>query len=116
VLLGKVLNNFAKLFNGTLGKHPHCKALFKAEPNATPVHSKPCLVAKMHEQIFKNKLKHLCAIGALERCGATEWAALQPSSFRRKMGKCNGFPIFAPSTKSSSAQNPRHFEQTERMC
>jgi hypothetical protein len=74
-LLGKVLNKFTKLFNGTLSKHPHRKAHLELEPNAKPVHSKPHAVAKTHEQVFKDELEHLCAMGVLERCGATEWAA-----------------------------------------
>jgi hypothetical protein len=74
-LLGKCFNKFTKLFDGTLGKQPHRKAHLKAEPNAKPVHSKPCTVAEMHERAFKDESQHLCAIGALEHCGATEWAA-----------------------------------------
>jgi hypothetical protein len=69
------LNKFTKLFDGMLGKHPHRKAHLELETNAKPVHSKPHTVAKTLEQVFKDELEHLCAIGALERRGATEWAA-----------------------------------------
>jgi hypothetical protein len=73
--LGKVLNKFIKLFDGAPGKHPHRKVHLEIEPNAKPIHSKPHLVTKTHGQVFKDKLECLCAIGALEHCGAAEWAA-----------------------------------------
>jgi hypothetical protein len=74
-LLGKVPSKCTKLFDGTLGKHPHRKAHLELDPNAVPVHSKPHAVPKTHKQAFTDELEHLCAIGVLEQCGATEWAA-----------------------------------------
>jgi hypothetical protein len=96
------------------GKHPHRRVHLKAEPNAKPVHSKPCSATKTHKQVFNHKLEHLRAIGALERCGAAEWVA--PTLI---VPKKDGFLISRAQQSHqaqdlSFAQNPRHFEQTER--
>ena len=103
-LLGKVLIKFSKLFDGTLGKHPRCEARLKVELSAQPVHSKSRSVAKRHEQVFKDKLEHLAAQSEHWNDMELQNGRLQPLSLQRKMDECNGSPIFARSTKLSSAR------------
>ena len=51
------------------------KVHLEVQPGAKPVHSRPYAVPKVNEEVFKNKLEHLCEIGVLSYAGASEWAA-----------------------------------------
>ena len=96
--LAALLRRFPRLFDGILRSNPHRKVHLELIPNARPVHQRPYSVPTANLEAFKNELEHLCRIGVLERCGASEWAA-PPLSFLRRMVECIGSPIFVNSTK-----------------
>jgi hypothetical protein len=75
--LAQLLMQVPKLFSRKLGCFPHKKVHLELQPNAKPFRCRPYPVPKHHEQVFKDKLQHLCDIGVLERCGPSEW--LSPS-------------------------------------
>ena len=70
-----VLNDFTKLFDGTLGVYPHRKFHIELEPGAKPKHARPYPVPVIHLAAFKKELMHLCDIGVLQPQGASEWAS-----------------------------------------
>jgi hypothetical protein len=79
-----MLNKFGELFDGSLGCYPHKKMHLELLPDAKSVHSKPYAVPRAHEEVFKNELDHLCTLGVLERCVASEWGApIIPKKDRR---------------------------------
>jgi hypothetical protein len=63
------------MFNGTLGVYPHKKVHIDIDPNAKPVHSRPCTVPQIHLKIFKKELDHLVKIGVLAAQQESEWAS-----------------------------------------
>jgi hypothetical protein len=50
--LHKVLKDFAKLFDGTLGVYPHWKFHIDILPGARPKHVRPYAVARIHLEAF----------------------------------------------------------------
>ncbi len=71
----QVLSEFTKLFDGTLGVHPHQKFHIDLETNARPTHVRPYPVPVIHVVAFVKELKHPCTIGILSPHGASEWAS-----------------------------------------
>jgi hypothetical protein len=62
------------MFNGTLGVYPHKKVHIDIDPNAKPVHYRPCPVPRIHLKTFKSELDHLVRIGVLASQQECEWA------------------------------------------
>jgi hypothetical protein len=71
----QVLRENNKTFNGTLGVYPHKKVHIDIDPNAKPVHSRPCPVPQIHLKTFKKELDHLVRIGVLAAQQESEWAS-----------------------------------------
>ena len=71
--LAQVLARHEKLFSGKLGRYPHRTVHLDIREGARPVYCRPYPVPKHHEQVFKDELQHLCDIGVLSKCGASEW-------------------------------------------
>jgi len=70
-----VLNEHAKLFDGTLGVYPHRKFHIDLVPGAVPKHFRPYAIPVIHLEAFKKELIHLVKIGVLSPQGASEWAS-----------------------------------------
>ena len=80
--LPKLLQKSRYLFDGTLGTWKPYPVDFKLKEDANPFCLQPYLVPKVHEEISKNKIKHLFLVGLLEAENDSEW----------------GFPSFAQPT------------------
>ena len=74
VELGDLLSEFPQLFDGKLRTYPRRKVHIEMKENATPVNRRAYPVPHAHLETLKTELDHLCEIGVLERCGASEWA------------------------------------------
>jgi hypothetical protein len=66
-LIKRVLSEFTKLFDGTLGVYPHRKFHINLEPNAMPKHCRPYPVPVIHLETFKKELSTIIGI-----CGLTD--------------------------------------------
>ncbi len=73
--LHKVLKDFSKLFDGTLGVYPHRKFYIDIMPGAKPKHVRPYAIARIHLEAFKKELDRLVVIGVLSPTGASEWGS-----------------------------------------
>ena len=74
--LANLLKDFPKLFSGKL-RCFHRKIHLELKDGAVPQNCRPYPVPKHHEQVFKDELQRLVDVGALKKCGASEW--LSPS-------------------------------------
>ena len=74
-ILSNMLNKHTVLFDGILKVYPHQLVHLDILPNVTPHHLCAYPVANIHLNVFKAKLSHLCDIGVLERCRASQWAS-----------------------------------------
>ncbi len=71
--LKQVLNEHAKLFDGTLGDYPHRKFHINLMPGAVPKHFRPYAIPViLHLEAFKRELIHLVKLGVLSPQGASE--------------------------------------------
>ncbi len=70
-----VLQENNKMFDGTLGVHPHKKVHINIDSNAKPVNSRPYPVPWIHLITFKMELNHLVRIGVLASQQESEWAS-----------------------------------------
>jgi hypothetical protein len=73
--LRKVLMEHTKLFDGTLGVHPHRKFHIDLVPGAIAKHARPYPVPVIHLSAFKKELLHLVKLGILSLQGASEWTS-----------------------------------------
>jgi hypothetical protein len=73
--LKQVLQEHTKLFDGTLGVHPHRKFHIDLIPGAVAKHARPYPVPVFHLTAFKKDLLHLVEIGVFSPQGASEWAS-----------------------------------------
>jgi hypothetical protein len=55
----QVLQENDKMFDETLRVYLHKKVHIDIDPNAKPVHSRPCPVPQIHLKTFKKELHHL---------------------------------------------------------
>ncbi len=100
----QALQEYDKLFNGTLGVYPHKKVHIDIDPNAKPVHSRPYPVPQIHLKTFKKELNHLLKIGVLAAQQESEWA-YPHSLFLRKTAEYAGSATYTNLTKSLDASN-----------
>ena len=73
--LQAILSKHKKLFDGTLGVYPHRKFNIELLENATPVHSRPYYVPRVHLEVFRKELKHLVELGVLSPQGTSKLAS-----------------------------------------
>ena len=70
--LAALLHNFPRLFDGILRSYPHRKVHLELIPNARLIHQRPYSVPTANLEAFKHELEHLCRIGILECCSASD--------------------------------------------
>jgi hypothetical protein len=71
----KLLNSFADLFDGTLGKWNQEPVKLELKPDATPYHARPFPVPKCHAETLRMEVDRLVELGVLKRVNRSEWAA-----------------------------------------
>jgi hypothetical protein len=68
-----LFHSFTRLFDGTLGVHPHQKFHIDLIPGAKPKHSQPYAIPRIHLAAFKKELDRLVQIKVLSPTGASKW-------------------------------------------
>ena len=72
-MLLKLLKQYEKLFDGTLGKWRTNPVEIETRPDSKPVNSRWYPVPRINKQTFKKELERLVKIGVLERVQESEW-------------------------------------------
>ena len=70
-----LLNRYADLFDGTLGKWNHDPIELELKPDAQPYHARPYPVPRCHAETLKMEVERLCQVGVLKKVNRSEWAA-----------------------------------------
>ena len=73
--LHSLLNKFADLFDGTLGKWTEDPIEIELKEGATPYHARPYPVPRCHAETLRMEVERLVEIGVLKRVNRSEWAA-----------------------------------------
>ena len=69
----KLLKQYEKLFDGTLGKWSTPPVKIETRPGSRPVNSRWYPVPRINKHTFKKELEQLVKIGVLERVQESEW-------------------------------------------
>ena len=70
-----LLNRYADLFDGTLGKWNEEPVEIELQEGATPFHARPYPVPRCHAETLKMEVDRLVEIGVLKKVNRSEWAA-----------------------------------------
>ena len=73
--LQALLEQYADLFDGTLGKWNMEDYDIEVRPDATPYHARAYPIPKVHTDTLKVEVDRLCEAGVLKRVNRSEWAA-----------------------------------------
>ena len=72
--LFKLLKDYEKLFDGSLGHWRGKPYKIKLRDDARPYHGRPYSVPRAYEKTLRLELERLCKIGVLKRINRSEWA------------------------------------------
>ena len=70
-----LLNKYAGLFDGTLGKWNEAPIDIELKEGATPYHAKPYPIPRCHAETLRMEVERLVKLGVLKRVNRSEWAA-----------------------------------------
>ena len=70
-----LLNKYADLFDGTLGKWTQEPVDLELKEGASPYHARPYPIPKCHAETLRMEVERLVEIGVLKRVNRSEWAA-----------------------------------------
>ncbi|MHA7865811.1 reverse transcriptase family protein, partial [Flagellimonas marinaquae] len=73
--LEDLLQQYASLFDGTLGEWKGKPYHIQLRDGVTPYHTKPFSVPKAYELTLRKEIARLCKIGVLRKINHSEWAA-----------------------------------------
>jgi hypothetical protein len=73
--LRNVLLDFTELFQGKCGKYNGEPVSLELIPGSKPYYGKPFSIPKAYEQVTKDEIKRLEALGLLTQIASSEWAA-----------------------------------------
>ena len=74
-MLLELLEEYAELFDGTLGEFNTEPVSLELKEGAKPYHGKAFPVPHIHLETLRKEVKRLCEIGVLERQPASEWGS-----------------------------------------
>ena len=73
--LKDLLQKYASLFDGTLGKWKGSRVELKLKKDANPFHAKAFSIPRCHVGTLKLEVERLCKLGVLRKVNRSQWAA-----------------------------------------
>ena len=74
-MIHEVLSKYELLFDGTIVTWKPKPVDIELQPGAKPYNSKPYLVPRAHEAVFRKVVERLCQIGVLKKVNWLEWGS-----------------------------------------